>query len=253
MDTSKGYIRIANDIWDALIKSHFSGHERQIIDVVMRKTWGYNKKEDCISLSQFAEMTGIDRRNVVRAIQKLVDRNVITRGEITPRKGGLYSLNKQFNTWKGKEVGAKSPLALGAKTPPKVGAKSPHTKDNKRQERDKSLSVQDRRNPEIDFILSEYRRLLGHEPTDKKPRFVAHNLRQLTRTMVKDIAPFHPTGLSFETVITKLFEWYCTKYDEDMRGETLEIVKRKGTRLYFEAAREKYIPDYKLAKQNDQK
>ncbi len=38
---------------------------------IMRKTWGFGKFEDAIAISQIVEMSGIPRRSVDRALEKL--------------------------------------------------------------------------------------------------------------------------------------------------------------------------------------
>jgi len=54
-----GYTPIANEIMDALCSHRISGEERQLLDCIIRKTYGWNKKVDEISLSQFMKMTGM--------------------------------------------------------------------------------------------------------------------------------------------------------------------------------------------------
>jgi phage replication O-like protein O len=56
-----GYTRIANELLDALIRYRIPGEERQVLDVIIRKTYAYGKKEDRISLSQFHDMTRIKK------------------------------------------------------------------------------------------------------------------------------------------------------------------------------------------------
>jgi phage replication O-like protein O len=98
-----GFIRVAtgkeeNDILMALIKANLNSTEYQIVLFIMRKTWGYGKKEDWISITQFMKYTGKGRTTIIEALNKLVRKNVLV------RKSGrgirsLYRLNKDFNTW----------------------------------------------------------------------------------------------------------------------------------------------------------
>src|SRR3990167_6916485 len=71
-----GYLKIANPIISALQKIRISGEEWQILLVVLRQTYGYNKKEDAISLGQFSKYTGIKRPNIARAIKKLLSKKI---------------------------------------------------------------------------------------------------------------------------------------------------------------------------------
>ena len=67
-----GFIRIATEIWTALIAYRLSGEQRQCLDFIIRKTYGFNKKEDCISNSQFCNATGISKAHVCRALNALI-------------------------------------------------------------------------------------------------------------------------------------------------------------------------------------
>ena len=55
-----GYVRIANELLEAIIRAPLSKRELMIVLAVVRKTYGYGKKTDDISLSQLAQMTGVD-------------------------------------------------------------------------------------------------------------------------------------------------------------------------------------------------
>ena len=131
--TEHGYIRIANELLMALNKYRLSGEEWLILVSVLRKTYGYNKKEDTISLSQFEEMTGIARSSIVRAIKKLEEKNVIVK---TKAKTNKYKINKNYDTWK---PGHQNVTSKGSyqmvnkgvtKRLPKGVTKRLHTKDN---------------------------------------------------------------------------------------------------------------------------
>ena len=65
-----GYIRISTEVWQALCKIRIPGEARQVLDAIIRKTWGWNKKEDRISLSQFVDATGLKKDKVIRARSK---------------------------------------------------------------------------------------------------------------------------------------------------------------------------------------
>ena len=92
-----GYIRISTEVWQALCKIRIPGEARQVLDVIIRKTWGWNKKEDRISLSQFTDATGLKSDKVIRARAKLDTMNLISfKGNGT---NTTYRFNKHFNTW----------------------------------------------------------------------------------------------------------------------------------------------------------
>jgi len=71
-----GYTKIVNSIVEALCQTDLSGTEMRMVLFLLRKTYGWNKKIDAISQSQFAEGVNINRRNVNREIKRLINRNI---------------------------------------------------------------------------------------------------------------------------------------------------------------------------------
>lgn len=89
-----GYTRIANELLDGLISYRISGEEMQAFLFIVRKTYGYKKKSDFISLSQFVEATGMKKPTVARAIKKLINKNIVIKND------NELSVNKDKNQWK---------------------------------------------------------------------------------------------------------------------------------------------------------
>lgn len=94
-----GYVKIANDLVEALARFNLTGVEWRIVAAIMRKTYGFNKVHDSISYTQIAEITKIDRRNVIRSIQKLVAKNVITSVKADTSYINGYKINKYYMSW----------------------------------------------------------------------------------------------------------------------------------------------------------
>jgi phage replication O-like protein O len=86
---------------EALARTRFSGYERNVLDFLFRKTYGWSKKSDTISLSQFVDGTGITKPHIVRTINRLVQRNIIfkTVAQIGNDKPTTYEFNKHFGEW----------------------------------------------------------------------------------------------------------------------------------------------------------
>jgi len=93
-----GYTKIANEIMDALIAFRIPGEERQCLDFILRKTYGYNKKEDIISNSQFVKATGLHKASVHRSIKSLIEKNIVSK--IANNYIPTYRFNKNYKTWK---------------------------------------------------------------------------------------------------------------------------------------------------------
>jgi len=130
--TENGYTRIANELLDALIKYRIPGEQRQCLDVIIRKTYGFNKKRDSIALSQFVEMTGINKPAVVRAIQGLLSKKIIHIIKKDNKPAHIYEFNKHYKQWtplSKKITLSKKIMSVVKKDNPSLSKKST-TKDN---------------------------------------------------------------------------------------------------------------------------
>lgn len=94
-----GYIKIVNSISWAFEKIRISGEEYQCLWVILNMTYGWNKKTRPISLKQFTVRTGIKKPNIIRALQKLINKNLIVIKKDN-KKTVSYGLNKNYETWK---------------------------------------------------------------------------------------------------------------------------------------------------------
>ena len=92
------FTRVHNRILEELAKIQLSGHEIRIVFALWRKTYGWQKKEDFISVSQFQEMTGLNKVRISETIRKLKERNLVT--ENRNPSSVVYGFNKHFTTWK---------------------------------------------------------------------------------------------------------------------------------------------------------
>src|SRR3990167_10244635 len=94
-----GYIRFASELWEALCGIRIPGEARQVFDFIARKTYGYNKKEDAISLSQFVLATSIKKSNICACLKQLKKMNLIIIQKDNDI-ANIYSINKDFQSWK---------------------------------------------------------------------------------------------------------------------------------------------------------
>lgn len=97
--TENGFLRIATELHAALCRTRIPGEARQVFDAIVLKTYGFNKKEDAISLSQFEAATGLSRAHVCRAITLLLSMNIIAKSGTTALK--KYAVNKAYGSWRG--------------------------------------------------------------------------------------------------------------------------------------------------------
>lgn len=94
-----GFTRISNEIIEALAGIRISGEEMQCLWVILRKTYGWGKDEDIITLGQFKMMTNIKKPNIKRALNKLLSKKIII---INIDNVGMkiYKINKDLEDWR---------------------------------------------------------------------------------------------------------------------------------------------------------
>jgi phage replication O-like protein O len=139
----EGFTRIANELFEAILHYKFSQRQLLVLLTILRKTYGYAKKEDDMSASQIGELCNISRNHVTETIGQLVNLNVITKR--AGKYGLILGVNKSHATWVEQAKAVPSP-DLGLPVPPLVlvpnqditspksgqvdSPKSGHTKEN---------------------------------------------------------------------------------------------------------------------------
>ena len=71
----------------------------KVLECIARKTLGWHKRWDVISLSQLVAMTGNSRPSVIKAISGLVDKKIILCGKGQGREPNQYALNSGFDSF----------------------------------------------------------------------------------------------------------------------------------------------------------
>ena len=94
-----GYFKIANEIAEKLCSYRVPGQEMQIIWAVLRKTYGFNKKEDKISYGQLSKITNINRRRAIELTQSLVQKKILGSAGNGTRQPSTIWFNKDYDTW----------------------------------------------------------------------------------------------------------------------------------------------------------
>ena len=119
--------QLPNSVVDELL-ADLTGAELKCYLLVVRKTKGWNKEIDSISIGQFMEVTGLSNRSVITACDSLVEKGLLIRsgGE---RRLNTYSV-RSFNI---SQTGEKSSSG-------KTGEKSSSTGENFSQTGEKSSS-----------------------------------------------------------------------------------------------------------------
>lgn len=89
-----GYTPIANEILERLCEINLTSYQFRVLLYIFRKTYGFHKKEDWISVSQIVEATGIKQSHVSRTKKELVAKNIL----YTPT-GIKVSFQKDWRLW----------------------------------------------------------------------------------------------------------------------------------------------------------
>lgn len=251
-DLEKGFIRIAtgkkdNDVVTALVKANLIGTEYQLILVILRKTWGFGKKKDWISLTQFENITGKSRPMIWKTLEKLGNKRIIVK-KSSRGKLAIYQFNKDFKSWK---LGNSSTIVLqnystvvnqlgNSSKPNYTTAVNPQKKllQKKLYKRNS-----DSRNHLVELVLKEFKNLIGHLPTDHKPRFEAYNLVRRLNSFLKDIKK-EVNEENSKKAITAYFNW-VSKQSWAEKVQTLSIIRRNTNIFYAEAI------EPKLERQNE--
>lgn len=85
------FTKVPNSIFDI---EGLNVYERLILLYIVRKTIGFNKKSDGISLSQFIKSTGISKNTILKSLEGLKKLNLIRIQKQTQKNGG-----KSFNKY----------------------------------------------------------------------------------------------------------------------------------------------------------
>ena len=93
-----GYTKISNELLEAICKTRLSDYEHRVLMMIIRKTYGFNKKADWICLKKLSDDTEIRLPHISRTITNLLERNIISKQK---RK---VSIQKDYEKWLPKEV-----------------------------------------------------------------------------------------------------------------------------------------------------
>jgi len=87
------HLRIAHSINEAIMMRDFTKRQRKILDLILRLSWGCNKKEAIIPFQKDFCLVGINEVDIRKELEWLVVSKVIIRDDT------VYSFNKNFDDW----------------------------------------------------------------------------------------------------------------------------------------------------------
>ena len=156
-----------NDLFDQWLP-HLNESELKVILVIIRKTFGWHKQRDRISLSQMEALTGHCKKHICKAIASLQEKGFIIKEieGILGKEEVFFSLNVSEES-EIKEIstgGLKPPLPVALSHPQKKLTKETKTKTNKK-ESDQAVN-----SPDLSSSLSSASQ---EEEEEKSPERVA--------------------------------------------------------------------------------
>lgn len=215
------FTRIVNPLIEQLIQIPFRGCELAIAMFVIRKTYGYQKKKDSISLSQFCVGTKRSRQTVIVAIRNLELSNILVK-TARPYATNTYEINKYYDTWKvGKTARLVKRRHGGSQYgSPKVVKTARHTKEIKKVTKETASQSEGVTISSIIDLFKEvnptYERLFGMPPqraaTDRLlVKFGEEKLTAMVRFLPKSnaslYAPTITTPAQLERDLGRLVAW----------------------------------------------
>lgn len=99
-----GFTRIANELLEALACADISGTQHRVMEMIMRESYGHQRKTVTIGYLALAIKYKIDKAQLIRAMNYLRDRQYLTRerGE-SDLSTNTWSIQKDYTLWGIKE------------------------------------------------------------------------------------------------------------------------------------------------------
>lgn len=90
-----GYLRISNEIWDEIIRRDFTKRQKDILHLILRLSYGCNKKVAHIPLLQDFSLCGVTPNHITEELKYLKICKVID----WDRNDMMFSFNKNYDIW----------------------------------------------------------------------------------------------------------------------------------------------------------
>ncbi|WP_010278873.1 replication protein [Paenibacillus senegalensis] len=90
-----GYVGIANEIWDEVIRRNFTKRQKDILMFIWRLSYGCNRKVAHIPKQKDFELCGIRQGHIKAELEHLIDSKVI----LFDKEQKNYQFNKKYDEW----------------------------------------------------------------------------------------------------------------------------------------------------------
>lgn len=95
-----GYVRIANEIWDEIIRRDFTKRQKDILLLILRLSYGCNKKTAHIPQMVDFSLCGVTKNNIKSELVYLTGMKVIE----WDQDAMIFSFNKNYTFWQASPV-----------------------------------------------------------------------------------------------------------------------------------------------------
>lgn len=136
------YFKISNEYQDAKCRIRIPGQAGQILTVIERLTFGWNKKEAIISYKKFRKMTGMNDWSILRSKKTLIKMNIINTLKKESEKDISYRIQTDYTKWK--TLSKKSTLKKESEDPLKKVNKTLSKKRVSQQGLIKDINIKDK-------------------------------------------------------------------------------------------------------------
>jgi phage replication O-like protein O len=219
-----GNTGINNEVLMHLIRAGLNGTELSICLYILRKTWGYNKKSDEISLSQFMDAVPATKPSICKALSNLQLVKIIKlvkKGK-SKKSSNEWEFCKDYDTW---QLVKKSKLVKFSKST----SKENFTNNIKIQKKEKDTNVSKK---EIKHKFGEFKKVLL---TDDQYSQLIEKLGEVqTRLLIEKLDGYIASkGIAYKSHYHTILTWF--------RKETggAQISDEQRRRQKFDAEYEK--------------
>lgn len=94
-----GHTRIANEIFDHIMKTNLNGTQFRLVLAIWRYTYGFQRKTNEMSISFLAKVVNVNRTQLNRELVTLIDRNIISVIGIGSKGARIMGFNKDYKEW----------------------------------------------------------------------------------------------------------------------------------------------------------
>lgn len=245
--TAPNYTQTPNDLFDHWLPL-LGEAELKVLLVIMRKTFGWHKVRDRISLTQLSEKTGLLRETVIKAARSLAKKGVIIR-KVVGKKGSqstFYELVVQ-------EDSNKSYQSVNPTTDPDLvglnplGLTDPQKKASITKEKTTtqaaSAAAAVSSDEDEEFIYADLRKLNISEK-DK----IEITRRYDGQTVRKAIAWATSPQTKITTTLVKALKWACRERPEMPKSEESSIKENKAYAKKFDGRKNRSCELHALTK-----